>query len=1174
MEGRQESERPVNIINSDDVQNFITSNPSPEDLDELGKHELKLLATHYQLDLPIGTNRHTLLIALKEVMFEIPNACVGGDQQEVAPSRQSSPTPCVRSEGVQPVLSASEYLKLKELETEQEKIKLEREKLNAGLLTGIDSPQQSSLCKNFSDRIKVIPPFNESDVLEFFNAFEKTAMGLEWPRKEWSVIAQTSFKGKARKVYDHLTFSQCSDYDYMKSEILKTYTLTPEAYRQSFRKVNKKPDESYLDFATRLEHSYLMWLRSCDVMTSGDEVDGAKLYQLMLVEQFLFRVPKETEFYLRDRELDISKIKSAATKADHYWVNRRAAYDAGDSSPAQGLTNHPSNINHPSQSRNDSQHSAKFNFPKNPVHYPNNASSTSSSQPHKKAQPFPAKYSSPYYCNYCRRSGHTQDRCFAKHGKSGVTKSHAFSFTDSKVRLPVSQMTCVGDSQDTSPVVEEVKHTPAADKAKSGSNVALSYTSTPVESCRPFVFYGYVTICDQKYPVTILRDTGATGSLLINPTGKPIESSESILIRGVAGFDTFPKVSINLECELVKATADVGVVDSLPVPGIDLLLGNDIAGAKVFPHPIVSSEPLSVPETVALEEQYPEVFNVCAVTRSMAKVMDTVPEIEESGMSEDREKGSVESEGVVTEHEVPTAVEERAQAQLLEPPLPTPLNDIDLSKFKELQLNDPQIAPLRNIAGDENLCQNESGVVFYEKCGVLWRRYRPPHVNVDDGVWDSHQIVVPQQCRRQLLEMAHAGHLGVRKTLQRLRAHFYWKHMKTDVARFVKECHPCQITGKPNQPVPVSPLKPIPVMQNPFERILIDIVGPLPKTSSGYSYLLTILDVATRYPEAIPLRTMHAKVVVKELLYFFTKFGLPLEVQSDQGTNFMSKLFKESLRDLGIAHIVSSAYHPQSQGALERYHQTLKSMLRKFCEETGQEWDKGVPFLLFATREVPTESLGFSPHELIFGHHVRGPLMLVKERWSGAADPPLSVLQYVINFKERLAQGLRMAHTNLTQAQSNMKEWYDRKARERKFQENDEVLVLLPLQGHPLSAKFLGPYKVCKRVGETDYLVETPNRRKRHQLCHVNMLKPYHRPQTPLHSVWYVVGTRWKMMMKVNLAFPRVFKVLHNGRRRTVMFWFNYTRSCLTSRLPSLLNSFHFYKSILLFSEIPLDKPT
>ena len=85
------------------------------------------------------------------------------------------------------------------------------------------------------------------------------------------------------------------------------------------------------------------------------------------------------------------------------------------------------------------------------------------------------------------------------------------------------------------------------DKSKPGSDV-LSDTSTPFESCNPFFFPGYVTLCGQKYSVTILRDTGAIGSFLINPTGKPLESCESILIRGVAGFDTFPKMNINFDC--------------------------------------------------------------------------------------------------------------------------------------------------------------------------------------------------------------------------------------------------------------------------------------------------------------------------------------------------------------------------------------------------------------------------------------------------------------------------------------------------------------------------------------------------------------------------------------------------------------------------------------------------
>lgn len=239
---------------------------------------------------------------------------------------------------------------------------------------------------------------------------------------------------------------------------------------------------------------------------------------------------------------------------------------------------------------------------------------------------------------------------------------------------------------------------------------------------------------------------------------------------------------------------------------------------------------------------------------------------------------------------------------------------------------------------------------------------------------------------------------------------------------------------------------------------------------------------------------------MKELLMFFTKFGLPREIQSDQGTNFTSRLFKKSMQELGVLHVISSAYHPQSQGDLERYHQMLKSMLRKYCNEPGNDWDKGVPFLLFATREVTTESLGFSPNELVFGHEVRGPLRLVKEMWSVGTQPPTDVLKYVMEFKERLSHSLEVAQSNLKQSQQTMKERYDKNAREREFNENDEVLVLLPLPGHPLSAKFCGPYRVCRRISVTDYLIETPDRRKSHQICHINMLMPYVRPQ-PMPSV-------------------------------------------------------------------------
>lgn len=98
-----------------------------------------------------------------------------------------------------------------------------------------------------------------------------------------------------------------------------------------------------------------------------------------------------------------------------------------------------------------------------------------------------------------------------------------------------------------------------------------------------------------------------------------------------------------------------------------------------------------------------------------------------------------------------------------------------------------------------------------------------------------------------------------------------------------------------------------------------------------------MIDMSSRYLEAIPLRNISAKTVVKEMLNFFTRFGLPKEVQTDQGSNFMGKMFTQSLRTLDIEQITSTAYHPQSKGALERYHQFLKAMLRKFCIDSGQD---------------------------------------------------------------------------------------------------------------------------------------------------------------------------------------------------------------------------------------------
>ena len=105
----------------------------------------------------------------------------------------------------------------------------------------------------------------------------------------------------------------------------------------------------------------------------------------------------------------------------------------------------------------------------------------------------------------------------------------------------------------------------------------------------------------------------------------------------------------------------------------------------------------------------------------------------------------------------------------------------------------------------------------------------------------------------------------------------------------------------------------------------------------------------------------------------------------------MSGVFQQVMYELGITQHKSSAYHPQSQGALERWHQTLKTMMKIYCFETEKDWDEGIHLLLFAAREWVQESLGFSPFELVFGHTVRGPLKLLKEKLLSSSSESINL---------------------------------------------------------------------------------------------------------------------------------------------------------------------------------------
>ena len=168
------------------------------------------------------------------------------------------------------------------------------------------------------------------------------------------------------------------------------------------------------------------------------------------------------------------------------------------------------------------------------------------------------------------------------------------------------------------------------------------------------------------------------------------------------------------------------------------------------------------------------------------------------------------------------------------------------------------------------------------------------------------------------------GHSAVNKTYSRIFNHFYWPRLRKDVCEFCKCCHVCKMVDKPNQTIPVASLKPTPVCVEPFSQVIVDCVGPLPKTPSGNRYLLTIMCKFSDFLEDIPLQTIKAPYIAESLITFFTLVGLPSLTQSDQGSNFMSNLMQQVTHQFGIKQCKSSTYHPETQGVLDHFYQPLK----------------------------------------------------------------------------------------------------------------------------------------------------------------------------------------------------------------------------------------------------------
>lgn len=314
-----------------------------------------------------------------------------------------------------------------------------------------------------------------------------------------------------------------------------------------------------------------------------------------------------------------------------------------------------------------------------------------------------------------------------------------------------------------------------------------------------------------------------------------------------------------------------------------------------------------------------------------------------------------------------------------------------------------------------------------------------------------------------------AGHFAVDIMFEKIRNRYYWPQMFDDITKYVQACDSCQRRGRPQKH---TKLHPIPVGQ-PFERIGIDIVGPLNRTARAKKYIVVAIDYLTKWPEAkaIPEATADqvAKFIYEQII---CQHGCPQKILSDRGTHFNNEMIRCLLQKFEINHILSTPYHPQTNGLVERFNRTLCESLAKLALRTN-DWDLFIAPTLFAYRTSKHSTTKIEPFYLVYGRSAKLPVdsEVDNENNETLNDRLLQLIDSVPQIREK-------ARLQIAQAQVAQKARHDRKIRkEIKFEIGDKVLCYIAAKATShsgkLNPKWKGPYYIHEVLPNDAYKLRT-----------------------------------------------------------------------------------------------------
>lgn len=574
---------------------------------------------------------------------------------------------------------------------------------------------------------------------------------------------------------------------------------------------------------------------------------------------------------------------------------------------------------------------------------------------------------------------------------------------------------------------------------------------------------------------------------------------------GISNFGKLERISVSVNGRQANALIDSGteitvvrsdVAGSLPDGEKSSILLQGIFG------PAMKCPLVSIPISLILggEGKVTHQEVLCAIAPTLGEDVLLPPDIRD--MLKERQEVVVEKPIEVNRVEQPVEESESEQyieENKLEADKSESEEQVDLDKTDVYREEEAEVSEVAVFRKDQEGCVDLEAarrLAKEGKGGFFIRDHLLFHKDKILGERVS-QLVLPQCRREEVLKLAHSsvfgGHMGAKKTTERIRCSFFWNGLPKEVRLFCLACEDCQLVRR-GTVRDRAPITPVARPGLPFQVVNVDLIGPIdPPSSKGHKYILCMVDQHTRWAEAVPITSLTAKATCEALLTIFMRTGIPNVIASDNGTNFNAQLTQEFEKRMGSSPRFSTPLYPQSNGLVERFNKTLKGMLRHAIREDLRNWHTKIPFILWAYREVPNRTTGVAPFQLLYGRRPEGPLSILKDSWTGEVKGlqlntmPTSV--YLQKLKTQLEDAAEKAGVTAVVQQEKMAHHYNLRSRRKVFKPGDRVIVLLPDSSNKLLARWQGPGVIESLKNEHSFLVKMPDGAVKH--VHQNKIREF-----------------------------------------------------------------------------------